>query len=129
MKKRILMWLPSVIMMVLIFVASATPGDEVPEFGSIDLLIKKGGHMTGYALLAAACFLAVYVDTKNVKRSAILSLCLAIVYAAADEYHQSFIPGRSPSVMDVGIDTAGAIVGLAIVVFITRLRFSNGART
>ena len=114
-------------MMILIFIASAMPGSEVPEFGTIDLLIKKGGHMIGYALLAIACFLAAYGNTKNVIRSVVLSLCLAIVYAASDEYHQSFTPGRSPSVTDVGIDAAGAVIGVGITALIIKLRRGNAA--
>jgi len=112
-------------MMVLIFIASGTPGDEVPEFGTFDLIVKKGGHMTGYALLAIACFLAAYGDTKNMVRCAIISLCISIVYAASDEYHQSFTPDRFPSVIDVGIDTAGAIIGAGMAAFITRRRKSK----
>ena len=37
---------------------------------------------------------------------------LAILYAASDEFHQSFVPGRGPSVIDVGIDAIGAGLGL-----------------
>jgi len=122
MVRRIVRWIPAVIMMALIFIASGTPGDEVPEFGTFDLIVKKGGHMTGYALLAIACFLAAYGDTKNMARCAVISLCISIVYAASDEYHQSFTPDRSPSVIDVGIDTAGAIIGASIAAFITRFR-------
>ena len=125
MGKRILRWIPAVVIMALIFIASSTPGDEVPEFGAIDLIVKKGGHMTGYALLAIACFLAAYGDTKKMTRSAIISLCISIVYAASDEYHQSFTPDRFPSITDVGIDTAGAIVGICIAVFIAKLRLRN----
>ena len=121
MVKRILRWIPAVIMMVLIFIASGTPGDEVPDFGTIDLIVKKGGHTTGYALLAIACFFALYGDFKNVTRSAVLSLCISIVYAASDEFHQSFTPDRFPSVIDVGIDTAGAIIGIGIAVFVRQL--------
>ena len=123
MGKMILRWLPAVTMMVLIFIASSMPGDEVPEFGTIDLIIKKGGHLIGYALLAAACFMAAYGGNKNAIRSVVISLCIAVVYAASDEYHQTFTPGRSPSVVDVGIDTAGAIIGNGIASFI--IKFIN----
>ena len=123
--KRIIRWIPAVIMMVLIFIASGTPGDEVPKFGTFDLLVKKGGHMTGYALLAIACFFAMYSDTKNVIRSAIISLCISIVYAVSDEYHQSFTPDRFPSAVDVGIDAAGALAGTGIATFITRIRLQR----
>jgi VanZ family protein len=122
MKRSVLRWLPAITMMVLIFIASAMPGNEVPGFGAIDFIVKKGGHMTGYALLAAACFLAAYGGNKNVVRSAILSLCLSIAYAASDEYHQSFTPGRSPSIIDVCIDAAGAVIGVGIAAFIVKRR-------
>ena len=123
MKKRILRWLPAVTMMMLIFIASGTPGDEVPTFEGIDFIIKKGGHMIGYAMLAIACYLAAYGSNHNQVRSSVLSLCLAVTYAASDEYHQSFIPGRSATVMDVGIDSAGAIAGVILMNFMVRRRW------
>ena len=122
MNKRILRWLPAVTMMILIFIASGTPGDEVPTFEGIDFIIKKGGHMIGYAMLAIACYLAAYGANRNRVRSSVLSLCLAVTYAASDEYHQSFIPGRSATVMDVGIDSAGAIAGVILMNFMIRRR-------
>jgi len=121
-KRPILRWLPAVTIMILIFIASSMPASEVPRFEGIDLIVKKGGHVIGYALLATACFLAAYGGNKSVARSALLSLCLSIAYAASDEYHQSFTPGRSPSVMDVGIDTIGAIIGVCITTFIVKRR-------
>ena len=122
MKKCIFRWLPAVTMMTMIFIASSMPGNEVPEFGTIDLIVKKGGHMIGYALLAIACFFAAYCESKKVFRAAFLSLCLAIAYAASDEYHQSFTPGRSPSILDVGIDTVGAIIGTVVTAFFVKTR-------
>ena len=59
--------------------------------------------------------------TKN--REAYMQFVTAIyeenneVYAATDEFHQYFIPGRSAEVMDVCIDTLGASIGLAILFF------------
>lgn len=117
MKRKMLRWSPAVIMMILIFIASGTPGDEMPVFGAIDFIVKKGGHMIGYAMLAVACYLAAYRTNRNRVRSSVLSLCLAVTYAASDEYHQSFIPGRSAQVMDVGIDSVGAIAGITLMNF------------
>ena len=45
------------------------------------------------------------------------ALLTAAVYAATDEFHQYFIPGRSAAVIDVCIDTLGALIGLAILFF------------
>lgn len=46
------------------------------------------------------------------RKAAWLALGLCILYAASDEFHQSFVPGRGPRVMDIGIDTLGSLVGL-----------------
>jgi VanZ family protein len=100
--------------MAVIFVASATPGSQLPKFGAWDALVKKGGHVLGYGLLAVA-----YVHALNHGRSIprakfIVAVCLAALYAATDEFHQRFTPGRTSSLRDVGIDVAGACIGLAL---------------
>lgn len=99
-------------MMGFIFWASATPGSDLPKFGHWDLIVKKGGHMLGYALLAAA-YLYALAGRKMSRTQLFYSLVLAILYACSDEWHQKFTPGRTSSVRDVLIDTTGAIVGLA----------------
>ena len=104
-------WGPALIMMTLIFLASGTPGEDLPEFGSWDLIGKKGGHILGYALLAAA-YLRGLTGSQKVSRSAVLwAIILASLYAVTDEFHQSFTPERTPSPIDVGIDTVGAALG------------------
>src|SRR5450756_400578 len=69
-------WGPVVLVMALIFVASGTPGRDLPSFGAWNLLATKGGHMTGYALLAASCLRGL-VRTRSVsRRLVILALVL-----------------------------------------------------
>jgi VanZ family protein len=112
MKALIFRWGPAVIVMLLIFMASATPGHELPNFGTVDVLFKKGGHMFGYALLAAAYFHALNNGKNITKKQFIMAILLAVCYAATDEFHQRFTPGRTPSAMDVLIDATGATIGL-----------------
>ena len=45
----------------------------------------------------------------------IVSLVIGIIYAASDEIHQSFVPGRSPQITDVMIDTMGVLLGILLV--------------
>ena len=45
-----------------------------------------------------------------------IALVVCILFAISDEFHQLFVPGRGAQVKDVLIDTAGAIVGMCIVV-------------
>ena len=115
-------WGPVVLVMALIFVASGTPGRDLPSFGAWNLLATKGGHMTGYALLAASCLRGL-VRTRSVsRRLVILALVLTGCYAVTDEFHQSFTPGRTPSVVDVGIDIAGGATGAGIWMLVRRVR-------
>ncbi len=64
--------------------------------------------MLGYALLALSYLRA--FDGKLDKWK--LIWLLAILYAASDEFHQSFVAGRGSTAMDVGIDSIGAGLGL-----------------
>jgi len=111
-KKKFLPWLPAVLMMAVIFGFSSTPSIELPNFGLWDVLVKKGGHMLGYGLLA----LAYWAGLRFEKRRGWLALLLAVFYAITDEFHQFFVPGRHPSVVDVLVfDGGGAAIALGLV--------------
>ncbi len=107
-------WGPAILVMVIIFFASDTPGSDLPKFGAWDFFAKKGGHMMGYALLASAYFHGLNKGRKATVLQFMAAVCLACLYAVSDEFHQSFTPGRTPSLYDVCIDTAGAGIGLSI---------------
>lgn len=99
--------------MAVIFVASATPGEDLPNGGRFDLLLKKGGHFLGYALLGAACVRGLAWRRGPAIRDVGMALLMALFYAASDELHQGFTPGRTPAVSDVLLDGVGAAVGVA----------------
>jgi VanZ family protein len=122
MKAWIQRWGPAILVMAIIFAASATPGSDLPNIGAFDVFFKKGGHMLGYALLAGAYFHALNNGRNITRRQFALALTLAILYAAADEFHQLFTPGRSSSKIDVLIDAIGSSVGLGLWCLI-RARF------
>jgi VanZ family protein len=101
--------------MLLIFVASSMPASRIPYLGEIDFLVKKFGHAIGYALLALAYYIALPTRLPRGYR-AFLAWIMAILFALSDEYHQSFIEGRTSSLRDVFIDTLGAAIALVIAV-------------
>ncbi|HXQ36938.1 MAG TPA: VanZ family protein [Anaerolineales bacterium] len=104
-------WLPPLLLMGLIFWFSSQPASNLPSFDWADKVIKKGGHMLGYAMLAWSYWNA--LELKSHKRW--LAWFLAILYAVTDEYHQSFVTGRFPSALDVIVfDNLGALVALSI---------------
>jgi VanZ family protein len=86
---------------------------------TIHYLMRKAGHLTEYAILAALLFRAIRRDRTGWNwRWAAAAIAIAALYAATDEFHQSFVPGRTPSVWDVLLDTTGA--SLAQVLFFRR---------
>jgi VanZ family protein len=108
-----LRWVPAFIMMGLIFALSSLPSSRLPDFGTVDFLIKKGGHATGYALLGLAYFFALPPRLSPGYRAAV-ALIMALLFALSDEYHQSFVEGRTSSLRDVMIDCGGATIALVI---------------
>jgi VanZ family protein len=105
----VLRWLPALLMMFVIFLFSAQPSSDLPIFDWADRLVKKGGHMVGYALLAFAYWRGLQFKQERWW----LAWRLVILYAVTDEFHQSFVPGRSPSVWDVLVyDNLGALMSL-----------------
>ena len=100
-------------MMAAIFAFSSIPATEMPNFGLVDFLIKKGGHALGYGLLALACLRGLKGESdKLTSRQYVFAWILATLYSATDEFHQSFVPGRYPAVTDVLIDSVGAVTAV-----------------
>jgi len=105
--------------MLVIFAFSSIPSKEMPNFSWADLIVKKGGHMLGYGLLALSYAYGLRWDKKRWW----LPWLLAILFAITDEIHQSFVPGRHPSILDVGIDGTGAGLALLITYILLKTKF------
>jgi len=116
---RVRRWIPALVIMGLIFLASSIPADRMPNAGSFDLPVKKGGHFTGYVLLALG-FLRGMRPGKSKKLFLVLLMCA--LYAVSDEFHQSFVSGRNPSPIDVGIDVLGSSFGLMLFLWFKPIR-------
>ncbi|MEW6569342.1 MAG: VanZ family protein [Chloroflexota bacterium] len=106
-----LRWLPSMVMMALIFTFSSLPASVLPDLGVLDVIAKKGGHVLGYGLLGLAYFYALPPRLSYGYRW-LLALLMAVLFALSDEYHQSFVEGRGSTITDVMIDAAGASLAL-----------------
>jgi VanZ family protein len=118
-----LRWLPALAMMAAIFFFSSLPASTLPYFGIWDVVVKKGGHMTGYALLGMAYYFALPASLRRGYRW-MLALLMALLFSLSDEFHQSFVQGRTSSLVDVGIDMAGAMIALTI-----SSRYSSNSRS
>jgi VanZ family protein len=97
--------------MTIIYIASDQPSLRVPSFGSWDAILKKGGHLLAYSVLA---FLA-YRVTATWSKPFLAAFVIAGLYAVGDEWHQSFVPGRNGTTIDVLIDCLGATMMLLVL--------------
>lgn len=107
----------------IIFFVSHQPAEAIPHAGAWDLLLKKGAHFAAYAIFAALAYWAV----QDWQRPFFVAFLLTMLYAASDEYHQTFIPGRNGTLMDVLIDTAGGLFALGLLMLRKRQQRARSA--
>jgi VanZ family protein len=139
-------WLPVILWMALIFTGSSDsasfthssriirplvlllfPGMTEEAVEGIVTALRKCAHLTEYALFALLVWRAWRKPVRHDQRpwrwqEAAIALSFAVLYAATDEYHQTFVPSREGCVRDVLIDSVGAVAGLSLLWFSGRLR-------
>ena len=98
-------WLPVVAWAAVIFTLSAIPSLST-GLGTWDTILRKGAHVTEYAVLGALLYRALGREA--------LALAAGITYAATDELHQHFVRGRHASPVDVAIDAVGVALGMLL---------------
>ncbi len=82
---------------------------------SIQIVIRKLAHLTEYAILSALWFLVFNQAEGRAGASPVLyALLISVAYAGLDELHHVFVQSRTGSIIDIGIDSMGAGLGLTI---------------
>ena len=112
MRKLLNNWIPVIAWCSVIFYLSSIPNLRI-GFGTLDFVLRKIAHVTEYFvlfLLNRRAFAGSFGDW-TARKTGIAAMIFSVLYAASDEFHQSFVPTRGPSVVDVGIDTAGVAAG------------------
>ena len=81
-------------------------------------IIRKLAHFSIYTFVGFSImgFMCTF-DIEDIFK-VIISFCIGVTYAISDEVHQYFIPGRGPSITDVGIDSLGVIMGIFLLVIL-----------
>ncbi len=113
----------------------------------IDHILRKSGHLIGYAVLSGLTFLALRNTYRDRIQSllqrpwgssigdlwrmewALLALLLTVVTASMDEIHQTFLPFRTGRWQDVVLDTSGAFALQLVIYLLCQLRVSSGGGT
>jgi len=108
-KKIFVNWAPVVATMILIFILSSRQRVTVSESFTINFLFFKSLHIIEYAFLNLLIIRGVYKSTKKwrIKKIIFLSSTLSLLYAISDEVHQTYVPTRNGTVIDVFIDSIG----------------------
>lgn len=99
-----------------------------------DYPIRKLAHMTEFGILAVLIFIAIkyYAKVTTMRMRYIIAWAGAVCYAATDEFHQLFVPGRSGNLFDVCVDGTGALIALVLLFLVRSLhgrirQLQNGA--
>lgn len=134
MKKKYFWLVIAVCWCLAIFMATASPastgnhtqqlimkytGITYEQAATVNLLFRKFVHLSSFGLLAIFFY-------KSFEKNAFLNAwLLATLYAASDEIHQAFVPNRTASILDVGIDSIGAILALLLLTFLSKKHLSR----
>ncbi|MGC8595285.1 MAG: VanZ family protein [Candidatus Kryptoniota bacterium] len=111
--------LPAILWMVLIFTLSSIPGSAYAPFEF------PYAHTIAHTILFGILYFLLYRAFKYqsysrlfADLSTLIAFVFAVLYGMSDEYHQSFVPGRSEKLSNVLNDTVAAlVVFLGIVVY------------
>lgn len=88
---------------------------------SFQFIARKSAHFLIYVVLGNLSLLAV-ISYKGLKFSVrpLIAAAICLIYAASDEFHQYFVPGRSCELRDMCIDFSGAVTGILLLLLIIR---------
>jgi VanZ family protein len=100
---------PPVALMALIYLLSAQP-ELSSGLGALDILLRKLAHIGAFGALTLLWLRALGPLTP---RALLAAAAISLLYAITDEYHQTFVRGRSGTPLDVGVDGIG--IGAAVL--------------
>ena len=135
--RKLLLWLPSVAVALLIYLLSTDigsvttththlfrvlsffwPGVErlPPESQRlIETVIRKAAHVAVYTLFSTTLFGSFYSSGYPFRKAIAGTLLVVVLFALGDEFHQGFVRSRTSSLRDVGFDLAGGLIGATAV--------------
>lgn len=101
-------------------VSDTTYADEISNLSASQkvefiLVIRKTAHILIYALLGFLLMGSFSLYEIKVRTRMIFSALVGVLYAISDEWHQTFVNGRSGRIADVGFDFCGVIIGIALM--------------
>ena len=147
---KFIRWIPVIVWMTVIFLFSAQNADNSSQTSSLpaeilarlfnpdfeqcseayknmlldrcQFIVRKLAHFSVYTVLGMLTYNAFRgLEKFSFRLTLLFSALLCLLYAISDEFHQSFVPGRSCQLRDVLIDFSGAVCGIAVAVLFIKL--------
>lgn len=113
-----------------IFSIHRAPNEFLSRAESLQFWVRKVAHITEYFLLTLSIYLPLrvwilqnkprYPLQKYLRTFLLPTFLLSLICAALDEFHQSFVPGRCGTPVDVLVDSVGILIGCIILAFCHR---------
>ena len=122
--KNLLVYYPLIIYWAVLLFLTSLPGADLPDLKVSD----KIEHVLAFWGLAILLKLALALQNKYLnlkKHSSFFTLLIIGVYAALDEFHQLYIPGRSCDILDWTADFSGALIAVLIISFMIKYSASK----
>ena len=123
---RLVRWLPALAWMGGIFWLSQQSNPLEEAASSAGAIVAHLGLYTGLGLLlvwalASDGFPRKAYGEEPTWALASLAFALTVLYGVLDELHQAFVPGRTASEADLGLDAVGALIGVGLALLLPRL--------
>lgn len=125
-RKKALVFVPLALYWLVLFIATSLPASNMPSVSYNDKLV----HFLAFSGLGFLLTLTFMLQEKypELRGYALLaSVVIASLYAALDEFHQSFIPGRSAEFLDWIADFTGAVTGAVICTVFAKIARDKSA--
>jgi VanZ family protein len=89
-------------------------------YGMLEFFIRKGGHVVEFAILCLLLGCALLAKPMKKSKALLSAALFSVLYAASDEWHQTFIPGRTGHAIDITIDSIGILLAAGCLFVVSR---------
>lgn len=116
-RKVLFVYTPLILYWLILLTATSTPSTALPTAGIQDKIL----HFIAYFGLGILINLTLMFQNKYdilKKKSSLFTIVFGSIYAALDEIHQYFIPGRFMEFLDFVADLLGLVLAVILILFL-----------
>ncbi|BCJ88059.1 VanZ family protein [Effusibacillus dendaii] len=115
--QSLMLWLPHIA-----FVYDGARYSWQTPYDMLEFFIRKLGHVTEYAILAFLWQQTLRHTRLSRGKIYLWTVLICLLYASSDEWHQTFVPGRTGHPIDVAVDSIGILLATIIYWIFQRVR-------